>query len=710
MSFLQDRTADKLQNSAMALPAAQRLAARFGTLRSHFLNVCVTRRARCRYYTKERSLDHHCRDLERYRDLKVCFKRHLKATYRKFSNIPDHSAVYGRHHVYFMEGNAIYRMEKKKGESEPERVLDLGCICAGEEAQAWTMQRIRLSPHEKHLAATVKKQDTEITRCVVVNLDQRNILTLDDVSSFEWATDEVLFYTIQEGLKCQSVYRMDLTTNSSKIRSVYEESQPDVFVEVSLSRDGHMLNITCSSRSSSEVSFVDVSNPHLEPILVQGRQPELLYHVEHWRRNLIILANTGPGQEYQVVKASLSEPSMMSWEAIFTPCPGTVLKDMDVVGDHCILVAVTTSNELELIVVPLSRPREAYTLQLPSWACAVDTERPGLAEQRSTLQFLISSPVSPPMSYRLHHEGGFLLSNMGDRPSRENFITARLKARSQDGTLVPVTLFHAGACTKDMPLLAHVYGAYGRDVDMQFCPEKRFLLEQGWALAYCHIRGGGERGLAWQRQARVQGKHRGVEDLQACLHHLFSSGVSSPSRSALTARSAGAVPVGALCNTQPNMMRAVVLQSPFLDVLGTMEDPKLPLTMEDREEWGDPLGNPQHRLAIASYCPVHNITPQCYPSMLLTAHADDNRAPLAGVLKYTKKLKEAVQSHLRVAAILDPEPNLVMNIQPGANHMGPVDWDSMLEEEALQIAFLYKELGMEPPHPPRRRKRTNLCG
>lgn len=74
------------------------------------------------------------------------------------------------------------------------------------------------------------------------------------------------------------------------------------------------------------------------------------------------------------------------------------------------------------------------------------------------------------------------------------------------------------------------------------------------------LRGGGELGLSWHRQARVEGKQRGVEDLQACLHHLFSSGVSSPSLTALTACSAGAVPLGALCNTQPHMMRAVTLQ------------------------------------------------------------------------------------------------------------------------------------------------------
>ncbi|XP_057705042.1 prolyl endopeptidase-like isoform X2 [Corythoichthys intestinalis] len=690
-----------------------RLPARFVEFRSHFKKVflvhCVRKRVQCCFYTKDINVDHPGRGLERYKELQSHFKRHLKATYSRFANVPDHSAVFGRHHIYFLEADGIYRTEKKPRKTEPEQVLNLGCITAGEEIGEWTVQRIRLSPQEKHLAATLKKHATEKTRCVIVTLGQRDILTLDDVFSFEWATDEVLFYTLQEGLKCQKVYRLDLTKNGSMITSVYQELQPDVFVEVSLSRDRQVLIITCSSRSSSEVMLVDVTNPHLEPTLVQARQPELLYHVEHWRQNLIILANTGPGQEYQVVKAPLSKPSMVSWDTVFTPRSGTVLKDMDVVGEHCILLASMANNELELIVVPLSRPMEAYSLQLPFWACVVESKRPGLADQLDTFKFLISSPVRPPVLYRLYAEDGHLSSGTEDRPScfqkqQRNYITKRLTACSKDGTFVPVTLLHSVECKRDTPLLVHVYGAYGQDVNMQFCPVKRFLLDQGWALAYCHIRGGGECGLAWQRQARVEGKHRGVEDLRACLSYLFSSGVSSPLRTVLTACSAGAVPVGALCNVRPDMMRAVILQSPFLDVLGTMEDPKLPLTVEDREEWGNPVENPEHMHTIASYCPVHNITPQRYPSMLLTASTDDDRTPLAGVLKYAKKLKEAAQTHSNMVSKSDAEPNIVVNIQPGANHTGPDGWESMLEEEALRLAFLYNELDLDPPRHPRRRK------
>uniref|UniRef100_A0A4W6F4R6 Prolyl endopeptidase n=1 Tax=Lates calcarifer TaxID=8187 RepID=A0A4W6F4R6_LATCA len=511
------------------------------------------------------------------------------------------------------------------GDLEPEQVLNLGQISGGEERTAfkngerkqrfqWTVQRIRLSPQEKHLA---------------------------------WATDEVLFYTTLEGLRCSRVFRLDLTSSRSRITSVFEETRPDVFVEVVLSRDRQILSINCNTRTSSEVLLIDTATPTLEPLLVQPRQLDLLYHVEHWRRRLIILTNAGPGQEYQVVQAPLSEPSMVSWVSLFAPGPGTAIKDMDVVGDHCVLTVRTPADELALTVVPLTHPKKAYTL--PPWACAIETKKPGLAEQREVLEFLISSPVHPPVPHCLYPEDGLLLSEDGSSLENQgNYTTTRLKACSQDGTLVPVTLFHAvpEEGLRQAPLLAHVYGAYGRDLHMEFCPDKRLLLEQGWALAYCHIRGGGERGLSWQRQAREEGKQKGVEDLQACLQHLFSLGFSSPSLTALTAHSAGAVPVGALCNRHPHMMRAVTLQAPFLDVLGTMEDPSLPLTLEDREEWGDPIGNPKHRLTITSYCPLCNITPQRYPSMLLTAYSSDARVPLAGVLKYTEQLKKAIHTYL----------------------------------------------------------------
>ncbi|KAK1905996.1 Prolyl endopeptidase-like [Dissostichus eleginoides] len=367
--------------------------------------------------------------LERYKDLQKYFNRRLKAAYHRFSNIPDHSLVCGHNHVYFIEGDGIYRVDQRQSDPEPEQ--------------------------EKHLAATLKTTDTEEPRCVVVRLRKRNspppdpqhiVLTLDKVFSFEWATDDVLFYTTLEALRCSKVFRLDLTSKESRITSVFEETHPDVFVEVALSRDRQILSINGNSRSSSEVLLIDGTTSHLEPFLVQPRQPDLLYHVEHWRESLVILANTGPGQEYQVLQSPLSKPSMASWVPLFTPDSGTVIKDMDVIGDHCVLVARSAAGGLVLIVVSLTNPKEAYTVQLPSWACAIQTKKPGMADRGSVLEFLISSPVHTPVPYSLSPEDGLLLSGSkdGSSPGAQGRITTtRLEACNQDGTLVPVTLFHS---------------------------------------------------------------------------------------------------------------------------------------------------------------------------------------------------------------------------------------------------------------------------
>ncbi|XP_055018690.1 prolyl endopeptidase-like isoform X2 [Boleophthalmus pectinirostris] len=673
---------------------------------------------------------------ERYRHLQRYFNRRVRATCLHFNAVPNYSMVYGLYHVYFIDTNVIYRIDQRQANQSPERLLDLeqflerdgsGPKTVGQ----WAVQRIRLSPQERHLAVTLKKYHKEEQRCVIINLGHETlfsliqphvIFTLDKVFSFEWATDDVLYFTTIVGLRSSTVFCLDLTKNR-KITSVFAEPKLNVFVEVALTRDQKLLTINCNSRSSSEVLVIDKDNLSHEPLMIQRRVPELLYHVEHWKGSLIILTNTGPGQEYQVVQTSLSEPAVDSWMPLYFPPPGFTIKDMEIIEDFGVLITRTPSCQIGLTVMSLNNPDVLYFMELPSWACAFEAKKAGVGGKTNTLEFLISSPVHPPHQFCLLPEEGLVLSAEGNKiyiDQLNTITTSRLEACSKDGTLVPITLFHAAhlKALKEVPLLVHVYGSYGRDHNMEFCPKKRLLLELGWVLAYCHIRGGGEGGLYWHRQARVKGKQKSVEDLVACLQHLFSSGVSSSSVTALTACSAGAVPVGALCNLYPQLIKAVTLQAPFLDVLGTMEDSSLPLTIEDKEEWGDPVGNPSHKRIIASYCPLHNITPQVYyrfftqryPSMLITAYSGDSRVSLSGIVKYAEELQKAINSHftLNQRSECGHKPNIILNIQPGANHHGQEDFDLMVNEDALELAFLYTELGLDPPRHLRKKQSVDV--
>uniref|UniRef100_A0A8C7BRU3 Prolyl endopeptidase n=1 Tax=Neovison vison TaxID=452646 RepID=A0A8C7BRU3_NEOVI len=263
----------------------------------------------------------------------------------------------------------------------------------------------------------------------------------------------------------------------------------------------------------------------------------------------------------------------------------------------------------------------------------------------------------------------------------------------KDGKSVPMTIFHK-TDSEDLqkkPLLVHVYGAYGMDLKMNFRPERRVLVDDGWILAYCHVRGGGELGLQWHADGRLTKKLNGLADLEACIKTLHGQGFSQPSLTTLTAFSAGGVLVGALCNSNPELLRAVTLEAPFLDVLNTMMDTTLPLTLEELEEWGNPSSDEKHKNYIKRYCPYQNIKPQHYPSIHITAYENDERVPLKGIVNYTEKLKEAITEHAKDAGEGYQAPNVVLDIQPGGNHV----IEDSHKKITAQIKFLYEELGLD---------------
>ncbi|KAG5266393.1 hypothetical protein AALO_G00231530 [Alosa alosa] len=347
------------------------------------------------------------RQEQRYRNLVQRYRRKLRGAYNKYSDIPDNTVIQGRSHAYIEDGGTIYRcLHGRPGVSEPEKVLSIAWLRGGEEEEdeeEGTLQRVRLSPGEHLLAATVKTPHQEESRCIVVRLvdvtlPHQPLLILDNVFSFEWASDNTLFFSKQEGLKCQTVYRLDLTEEGVRNTLVYEEHDPEFFVEVGRSSDGQLLTLNCTSKSSSEVRILLSSAPDHAPALVQPRQPGLVYYVEHARGELYILANTGPGQEYQLLRTPPCSPSMRSWVPVFTPATGWAVRDMELLQDHCLFTLRHPSGRLHLETVSLEDPNCLLSLELPSWACAFESRRSSLAGQRS-VRFLLSSPVIPPSAH-----------------------------------------------------------------------------------------------------------------------------------------------------------------------------------------------------------------------------------------------------------------------------------------------------------------------
>ncbi|XP_051869176.1 prolyl endopeptidase-like isoform X2 [Pristis pectinata] len=607
----------------------------------------------------------------KYRKLEDWFKKRLEIIWDKYASSNNNSVMHVDGTEYFEDDGCIYR-KLKNGSPKVVLCLDQLQFLQTKDDQ---FQRIRVSPDQRYLASSIRTLSEEST-CVVVKLDPKPVVAhvLPQAFSFEWATDNCLFYTILEKLRSQQVFRLLLEDLRAASEMVYKESDTRFFVELTCTKDGKFITINSNSKNSSEVWLIDRMHPLEEPKVVQRRLPELIYHVEHWKNQLCILTNFGASKEYRLMKAPISSPGMQNWKTIYAVKEKHRLIDMELFDDHCVMI-LKCYGYLYLHVFSLKEAGAVKSIQL-------------------------SSPVQPPVSlqYSMDEDELYIKDDEAWLDITKDYKVTRLKAPSMDGTLVPISVFHKTTLNQmnENPLLVHVYGAYGMDLNVDFKPEQMMLLEDGWILAYCHVRGGGELGLSWHKAGRLDKKHIGVDDLRACLCYLHTMGYSNPRRTALKANSAGGVLVGSLCNVSPDFIRAVVLRAPFLDVLSTMLDPSLPLTKEDQEEWGNPLSDQRLFKYIQAYCPYQNIKQQNYPSVFITAYQGDQRVPLSGLLRYTTKLRNAVAANKCNTTDKDESLSIILDIRPGDDHFGPTDWEQSLHEVARHYAFLYKELELDP--------------
>ena len=141
--------------------------------------------------------------------------------------------------------------------------------------------------------------------------------------------------------------------------------------------------------------------------------------------------------------------------------------------------------------------------------------------------------------------------------------------------------------------------------------------------------------------------------------------------------------MGAMANMRPDLFRIVISHVPFVDVLNTMLDASLPLTVGEYEEWGNPLKEDDY-FYMKSYCPYTNLTRKDYPTMLVKTALNDSQVMYWEPAKYVAKLRTLKT---------DTHP-LLLKTNMGAGHGGASGRYDYLREIAFDYAFLLSELGI----------------
>ena len=514
--------------------------------------------------------------------------------------------------------------------------------------------------------------------------------TAEKVGSNAWANDnQTLFYTVEEEKTKRQyrLYRHKLGTDSAKDVLVYEEPDERFNIGVQKSRSGKYLFLEIGSHTTSEVRYLDASTPAGEWKLIAPRQQEVEYYADHLGDKFYIRTND-KGRNFRLVAAPASAPGKENWKEVLPVRPDVMLNDFEPFQDFYVLVE--RENGLpELTVVSLATgEKKRITYPEPVYSAFPQINR----EYKTKLfRYSYQSLITPPsvFDYDVEKHTSALLkqTEVPGGYDASKYKSERVWATAKDGTKIPISVVYRKDLKKadgSNPLYVYAYGSYGAPLFDTFGSARLSLLDRGVVIAYAHIRGGGEMGKAWHDAGRMMNKMNTFTDFIACTEHLVANKYGARDRIAIEGGSAGGLLMGAVTNLRPDLFKVVVSHVPFVDVMNTMLDASLPLTVPEYEEWGNPNEKPAYDYML-KYSPYDNLKKTAYPAILVKTSFNDSQVMYWEPAKYTAKLRT-----------LKTDGNvLLLKTNMAAGHGGASGRYEHLHEIAFDYAFMLTQLGAE---------------
>jgi oligopeptidase B len=424
--------------------------------------------------------------------------------------------------------------------------------------------------------------------------------------------------------------------------------------------------------------------------LISPREDEHEYSIDH-RNGLWFIRTNDRGRNFRLVTAPVATPGREFWTELIAHRDGVMIEEIDLFAGF--FIACEREQGLPRLRLwrfdddgpeaakagEISFPEPAYSAH-PHVNRIFDTP---------TFRYAYQSLVTPSSVYEYDvATGASTLLKQLEIPGgfdRTRYASERVQATAPDGVQVPVSLVYR----KDKrvegrnPLYVYGYGSYGYSLPLGFSSNRLSLLDRGVVMAYAHIRGGGDLGEPWHDAGKMLAKRNTFTDFIACVEHLTAASYGDPARVAIEGGSAGGLLMGAVVNMRPDLFRAVLSHVPFVDVMNTMLDATLPLTVPEYEEWGNP-NEKQYFNYMLDYSPYDNLRAASYPAMLVKTSLHDSQVMYWEPAKYVAKL--------RTLKADDHALLLVTNMQAG--HGGASGRYDYLKEIALDYAFLLRELGL----------------
>lgn len=547
-----------------------------------------------------------------------------------------------------------------------------------------------VSQDHSKLAYSLDREGDEIYRLYVKDLASGEVteLPFDNCDgSMTWANDsQTLFYgELDDTHRPHKVYRHRLgDTDSSE---VYHDPDGRFFVHCYRASSDRQLVILSHSKTTSEAWVLSADQPEGSWTCLAPRQEDHEYFPDHglyegqWRW---LIRSNQAGINFALYHASEAEPGREHWQELVPHVDAVMLEDVSLNAEAITL----TLRESGLPVIEV-RPQgvQPYRLQLPDAAYSLHVQNS--LEFTSTVIRLRYEALNRPAQIRQLTLADGTQEVLKETPvegpfDADAYESRRIWATAQDGTQIPISLVgRRDSFGKPAPLYLYGYGAYGHSLDPWFSHARLSLLDRGFIFAIAHVRGGGDLGEAWYRAGKLEHKPNTFSDFIACAEQLLADGYTTSPRLAISGGSAGGLLIGAVLNLRPELFGAAIAEVPFVDVLNTMLNADLPLTVTEYDEWGDP-NQPEVHERIRAYAPYENVRAQAYPPLLAVAGYNDSRVQYWEAAKWVAKLR----------ATRTDDNLLLLKTEFGAGHGGMSGRYQALKDVALEYAFVLKVFGM----------------
>ena len=587
------------------------------------------------------------------------------------------------------KGNYGKKLRQLIDKSEPEEIYFDGDVEKKRYgSEYFGLGDVSISHSDKLLGYSLDLKGSEYYTIYIRDIKTKKNLNdqIENTSgSITWSLDNKSFFysKLDKFHRPRQIYKHVLGTSPNKDELIFDEKDETFTCSIGLTSDEKFFTISTSDHITSEEYFFPSNENKIIPQLFIKREIDVRYSIDSWKNYFYVHSNKG-ARDYKVLRCKVD--NIKNLEEFIPAKKETIIGGLVFLDDF--ILRSEKSDAIHKLFTRNIKTNVEEEIKISNEVVG----SPGAAlmqKKTNTTKIRISweSMATPGKIYEydvLTKEKKLVKEvEIPSGHDSEKYIVERIKAKSHDGRMIPITLIRKKDIKKNgkSKLLLYAYGAYKHSIDPTFSPARFCLVDRGITFAIAHVRGGGDLGDIWHEEGKKKLKKNTFIDYISCANYLIEKKYTYKGGICFYGGSAGGLTGGAVANMAPELFFSMLLLVPFVDTMTTMLNEKLPLTPAEWELWGNPIKSKDYFDYILSYAPYNNLKKIAYPEMLITTSLFDNRVLYSEPVKYIAKLRDLKT---------DKNIQLLKCKMKAAGHGGMSGRDNAITELAEEYSFILK--------------------